>query len=119
MKAFTILKLGPILWSRFNIWSTALTFTLRLKSFHTVSMVLHLGSTCISAHAQSARFFSTDNKLSSALINNVFEVDRGLICVATEDGLNRLDIEKVEKFIHLPEESTSVLHNYERLTYPL
>lgn len=119
MKAFTILKLGPILWSRFNIWSTARTFTLRLKSFHTVSMVLLLGSTCISAHAQTARFFSTDNKLSSTLINHVFEDDRGLIWVATEDGLNRLDGAKVEKFNHRAEDSTSILHNYVRVTYQL
>src|SRR5690606_8933406 len=98
MKAFTISKLGPMLWPSFNIWSTALNFTLRQKSFHTISMVLLLGSTCISAHAQTARFFSTDNKLSSTLINHVFEDDSGLIWVATEDGLNRLDGAKVEKF---------------------
>lgn len=80
-----------------------------------------LAAVCIyvSASAQTARFFSTDNKLSSTLINEVYEDHKGLIWVTTEDGLNRLDGAKVKKFNHTPEDSTSILHNYVRTIYQL
>lgn len=119
MNAFTFVKLDRKLWSSLNFGNNTLSFRSSLKSFHIVFCVLLFGSTLSSSHAQTARFFSTDNKLSSTLINQVFEDDRGLIWVATEDGLNRLDGAKVEKFNHQAEDSTSILHNYVRGTYQL
>src|SRR5690606_34994281 len=119
MNAFTFVKLDRKLWSSLNFGNNTLSFRSSLKSFHLVFCVLLFGSTLSSSHAQTARFFSTDNKLSSTLINQVYEDDRGLIWVATEDGLNRLDGAKVEKFSHLVEDSTSILHNYVRRLYQL
>lgn len=119
MNAFIILKLDRILWSGFNLGANTRIFRPNLKKFHLTLFTILLGSTLVNGYAQTARFFSTDNKLSSTLINQVFEDDRGLIWVATEDGLNRLDGAKVEKFNHKAEDSTSILHNYVRDMYQL
>src|SRR5690606_38437837 len=84
MNAFIILKLDRILWSDFNLGANSLNFGSRLSTIHLIFCALLFGG-LTNADAQTARFFSTDNKLSSTLINQVYEDDRGLIWVATED----------------------------------
>ena len=41
--------------------------------------------------AQTGKFYSTNNELSSSLINQIFQDKRGFIWIATEYGLNRFD----------------------------
>ena len=119
MNAIIILKSNRILWSGFNFGFTSLNSGPILRNLHLIFCLFLFGGIAASASAQTARFFSTDNKLSSTLINEVYEDNKGLIWVATEDGLNRLDGAKVEKFNHQAEDSTSILHNYVRGMYQL
>lgn len=42
-------------------------------------------------YGQSSKLFTTDNELSSSLINQIYQDRNGFIWVATEDGLNRYD----------------------------
>ncbi|WP_335965800.1 two-component regulator propeller domain-containing protein [Galbibacter sp. PAP.153] len=72
---------------------------------------------CLQLPAQTAKFYSTDNKLSSTLINQVLEDKEGLIWVATEDGLNRYDGAKFKTYKFSTKDSTSILNNYVRCMY--
>lgn len=112
MNAVIIFKSNRILWSGSN-------FGPFLRNIHLIFCLFLFGGIITNGNAQTARFFSTDNKLSSTLINQVYEDNKGLVWVATEDGLNRLDGAKVEKFNHHAEDSTSILHNYVRGIYQL
>jgi len=66
----------------------------------------------IVAHAQMYRLFSTDNGLTSSLVNHVLEDKYGEIWVATEDGLNRYDGVKISTYKHVEGDSTSLASNY-------
>lgn len=119
MNAFIRFNLDRMLWSGFNLGANTQSSRPSFKNLQLAFFAILLGSTLTNGYAQTARFFSTDNKLSSTLINQVFEDNKGFIWVATEDGLNRLDGAKVEKFNHQAEDSTSILHNYVRDMYQL
>ncbi len=64
--------------------------------------------------AQKARLFSTDSELSNSLINDIFQDHKGIIWVATEDGLNKYD---GNKFTIYKEETGEILNNNIRLLY--
>ncbi len=64
------------------------------------------------AMAQTYRLFSTDNGLSSSLVNCVFEDKYGQIWIGTEDGLNRYDGVKMTSYRHRDDDSTSLASNY-------
>ena len=65
-------------------------------------------------HAQSYKLFTTDEDLSSSLINHIYQDSNGMIWVATEDGLNRYDGAKFTTYKHNPEDVHSLSHNYVR-----
>lgn len=67
--------------------------------------------------AQSVRLFSTDNDLSSSLINQVYQDSKGYIWIATEDGLNKYDGSKFTILKKQSNDSTSILHNYTKLIF--
>ena len=54
-------------------------------------IVLLLCLTVLPLTAQTGKFYSTNNELSSSLINQIFQDKRGFIWIATEYGLNRFD----------------------------
>ena len=64
------------------------------------------------SHSQSGNLFSTDAELSSSLINQIFQDDKGYIWIATEDGLDRYDGAKFSIFKQDKEDATSLLNNY-------
>ncbi|MDO4164636.1 MAG: two-component regulator propeller domain-containing protein [Bacteroides sp.] len=82
---------------------------------HRLLALLCLFSLCI--HAQSYKLFTTDNELSSSLINQIYQDRNGMIWVATEDGLNRYDGSKFTIYKHQPSDSTSLCHNYVRTLF--
>ena len=63
-------------------------------------------------HSQSHKLFTTDQHLSSSLINHIYEDSKGMIWVATEDGLNRYDGSKFTIYKHDPDNEHSLAHNY-------
>lgn len=67
--------------------------------------------------AQTGKFYSTNNELSSSLINQVFQDKRGFIWIATEYGLNRFDGLRFSNYKHLPGDSTSIKNNYVRTLF--
>lgn len=67
--------------------------------------------------AQSMRLFTSDDALSSNLINALYQDRMGFIWIATEDGLNRLDEYHVTKYSHSTSDSLSLKNNYVRSLY--
>ncbi|MDO4164971.1 MAG: two-component regulator propeller domain-containing protein [Bacteroides sp.] len=66
---------------------------------------------------QTGRFYSTENGLSSSLINKLWQDSRGFVWTATEYGLNRFDGLRFSNYLHLPEDSASIKNNYVRTLY--
>lgn len=64
------------------------------------------------ALAQAFRLLTTDNGLSSSIINNVCYAGDGNIWIATEDGLNRYDGSRITVYKNVPGDSTSLVHNF-------
>jgi len=68
-------------------------------------------------YAQSGKMFTVDLELSNSLIYQVYQDSKGIIWVATEDGLNRYDGSKFSIYKHDPQNPQSVLNNYVRLLF--
>lgn len=62
--------------------------------------------------AQTRNFYSTENGLSSSLINHLFQDSRGFIWIATEYGLNRFDGSGFTNYQHVAGDSASLATDY-------
>lgn len=71
----------------------------------------------ISSQAQSYKFFTTDDELSSSLINQIYQDRNNMIWIATEDGLNRYDGTKFTIYRHKPNDKHSLAHDYVRAVF--
>ncbi|MDR0962624.1 MAG: hybrid sensor histidine kinase/response regulator, partial [Mediterranea sp.] len=67
--------------------------------------------------AQTGKFYSTSNGLSSTLINQIYQDNRGFIWTATEYGLNKFDGLRFSIYKYQPGDSTSLKNNYVRTLY--
>ena len=65
-----------------------------------VLTLLFLLSSLAASFAQSHRLFTTDEELSSSLINFIYQDHNNMIWIATEDGLNRYDGVKFTVYRH-------------------
>ncbi|RDV17188.1 hybrid sensor histidine kinase/response regulator [Pontibacter diazotrophicus] len=68
-------------------------------------------------YAQSGKMFSVDLELSNSLIHQVYQDSRGIIWIATEDGLNRYDGSKFTIYKHEQQDPRSILNNYVSLLF--
>ncbi|MBZ9631684.1 response regulator [Salegentibacter sp. LM13S] len=66
----------------------------------------------IFTYGQVGNLFSTDAELSSSLINQIYQDNKGYIWIATEDGLDRYDGAKFSIYKQNKQDSTSILNNY-------
>jgi len=64
------------------------------------------------AVGQTYRLISTDNGLTSSLVNHILEDRYGQIWIATEDGLNRYDGVKITSYKHKVGDATTLASNY-------
>ena len=80
-------------------------------------IVLLLCLTVLPLTAQTGKFYSTNNELSSSLINQIFQDKRGFIWIATEYGLNRFDGLRFSNYKHVSGDSTSIKNNYVRTLF--
>lgn len=85
-----------------------------MKSFLSTFLLLAIVHSALS---QSGKFFSVNRDLSSSLINHIYQDDRGIIWIATENGLNRYDGAKFTIFQKDHRDTSSVLHNYVRVIF--
>lgn len=85
------------------------------KSFCTV--FLFLFSLFFSVMAQNGQFYSTENGLSSSLVNQLIQDSRGYIWCATEYGLNRFDGLRFTNYGRIPSDTSSLKNNYVRTLF--
>ncbi len=82
------------------------------------SILIFLGI-CLSlfCYGQSGKLFTADRELSSSLINKIYQDKKGIIWIATEDGLNRYDGAKFTIYKHVQGDDYSLSHNYVRTLF--
>ncbi|MDR0977155.1 MAG: response regulator [Prevotellaceae bacterium] len=67
--------------------------------------------------AQTGKYYSTDNGLSSSLINHIYQDRQGFIWIASEYGIERFDGLRFTGYKHHDGDSTSLRNNYVRVFY--
>jgi signal transduction histidine kinase/ligand-binding sensor domain-containing protein/DNA-binding response OmpR family regulator len=67
--------------------------------------------------AQTGSYYTTENGLSSSLVNDIYQDSFGFIWVTTEYGLNRFDGLKFMKYRHSSQDPNSVADNYVHVVY--
>ncbi len=67
----------------------------------------------LQGNGQRARLFSTDAELSNSLIGDIHQDHKGLIWIATEDGINKYDGSKITVY----KEKDGILGNYVRVIF--
>lgn len=79
-------------------------------------LVLALLFPCL-AKAQMGRLYTTENELSSSLINKTYQDQKGFIWIATEYGLNKFDGIHVTLYKHSHKDENSLKNNYVRTLF--
>lgn len=79
--------------------------------------ILLLGCVRLQVCAQTGRFYSTENGLSSSMVNQLFQDSRGFVWSATEYGLNRFDGLRFSNYYHVSSDSFSIKNNYVRTLF--
>lgn len=81
--------------------------------------ILTLCLLCLSVlcRGQEGKMFTTDNELSSSMINKVYQDRDGIIWIATEDGLNRYDGAKFTVYRNEKNNPHSLQNNYVRTLF--
>ena len=77
-----------------------------------ILILLLLWLVMIGATAQTYRLFTTENGLTSSLVNYIYEDRYGLIWIASEDGLNKYDGVKITSYKHREGDESSLASNY-------
>ncbi len=77
-------------------------------------LVLWLSIPC---YGQEGKMFTTDNELSSSMINKIYQDKDGIVWIATEDGLNRYDGAKFTVYRNEKNNPHSLLNNYVRTLF--
>ena len=67
--------------------------------------------------AQESKLYSSDNVISSNLINSIYQDKEGYIWIATHDGLNKMNENGVIKYSHIAGDSLSLSSNYVRALF--
>lgn len=73
--------------------------------------------TTLPSVAQTGQFYSTENGLSSSLVNQIFQDSHGFIWTATEYGLNKFDGLHFTTYYSHAKDSTSLKNNYVRTMF--
>jgi len=91
-----------------------------MKNYFYIFFVLFTIFSTQLVYAQDTYFFkliSKQNGLSSNTINSITEDKHGFIWIATDDGLNRFDGQKVTTFFNNPEDTSTISSNIVDLIY--
>ena len=83
-----------------------------MKNWIRVALIAFLLLKIAVVFSQTTKFYSTENGLSSSLVNQVYQDKRGFIWIATEDGLNKFDGNKFVVYRNVKGDSTSLKSNY-------
>ena len=79
----------------------------------TITLII-ISILCTNVYSQTGRYYSTDNELSSSLINQIYQDKIGFIWIATEYGLNKFDGNNFTIYKHEENNPLSLKNNYVR-----
>lgn len=79
-----------------------------------IKLLLFLCAIPVILYTQIGTFYSTDNELSSSLINAIYQDKRNYVWIATEDGLNKFDGVRFTIYKNHPGDTTTIRNNYVR-----
>lgn len=68
-------------------------------------------------YSQLNRTYTIDDNLSSSLVNQIIQDDKGFIWIATEYGLNKFDGYKFTTYKHNKKDPLSIMDNYVRTIF--
>lgn len=68
----------------------------------------------IKSISQTGIYYSANGQLSSSLVNQVYQDQGGFIWVSTEFGLNKFDGTHFTHYMHIDNDSTSLINNHVR-----
>lgn len=71
----------------------------------------------LAGKAQVSMLYSTENQISSSLVNDIYQDKQGFIWISTEYGLNRFDGNGFTTYRHQDGDSTSLNNDYVHQTY--
>lgn len=77
-------------------------------------LLLYISTLC---HGQKGKLFTVDRELSSSMINSIYQDRKGIVWMATEDGLNRYDGSKFTAYKHQEKNPFSLQNNYTRVLF--
>ena len=84
------------------------------KTIKYIIIILLLPVVPLKATAQTGIYYSTNGQLSSSLINQLYQDQRGFIWISTEFGLNKFDGTHFTHYKHIDNDSTSLINNHVR-----
>lgn len=90
-----------------------LTFTLKRVLLLIYAMSYYIAG----LQARTDVLFTADGDISSSLINQLYQDSKGMIWIATENGLNRYDGAKISVYKNRPDEKNSLVNNYVRTIF--
>ena len=76
------------------------------------SLLIAVVLTCLSGHAQSYRFLTSDKELPSSMTNDIFQDHYGFVWIATENGLVRYDGARFVTYTNSPSDRHSLAHDF-------
>lgn len=85
-----------------------------LRKMNKILSVLFLILAAFDVFAQSYKFISSEDGLSNSLINKIIQDQNGFVWIATEDGLNCYDGNRVKVYRHIDKDSNSLANNFIR-----
>src|SRR3712207_526464 len=77
-------------------------------------LFLYISTLC---YGQKGKLFTVDRELSSSMINSIYQDRKGIVWMATEDGLNRYDGSKFTAYKHQEKNPFSLQNNYTRVLF--
>lgn len=102
----------PFFWQKNSVSLSCLKLLAMRKNLCLLLVLFFFFS--IDSSAQRVVNLTTENGLSSSLVNCLFQDSRGDIWIGTENGLNRYDGLKVDTFRSNPSDPNSLAHNIVR-----
>lgn len=85
-----------------------------IKRVHILLLYFCIAIIC---YGQEGKIFTADKELSSSMINSVYQDKKGVVWIATEDGLNRYDAAKFTVYKNDPQNENTLKNNYARIMF--
>lgn len=88
-----------------------------MNAYRILFLIVLFASACLRTQGQRIKQYTSDNSLSSSLVNKIIQDSHGFVWIATEHGLNLFDGTRFKVFHKERNNPSSLLENYVRTVY--